>query len=101
MPEHHRLSRLGAVLMAVAVPMTAPMTTAWAQTPGSAAKPNTTIPEKQHLGSDLGPVNPSHDGVITPKHDNDPDMTKKPPPQSPNETPVIPPSATQGGNEAK
>jgi len=93
MPETHRLSRLGAVLIALALPMTA----AFAQTPGSAAKPNTTIPEKQHLG----PVNPSHDGVITPKHDNDPDMTKKPPPQSPNETPVIPPSATPGGSEAK
>jgi hypothetical protein len=97
MPENHRLSRLGAALMAAALPMTAPTSAAWAQTPGSAAKPNTTIPEKQHLG----PVNPSHDGVITPKHDNDPGMTKTPPPQSPNETPVIPPSATQGGNEAK
>jgi hypothetical protein len=97
MPKNCKLSRLGAVLMAVALPMTAPLSAARAQTPGSAAKPNTTIPEKQHLGR----VDPSHSGVITPKHDNDPDMTKRPPPQSPNETPVIPPSATPGGNEAK
>jgi len=97
MPETHRLSRRGAVLIAVALPLTAAMTAAWAQAPGSAAKPSTAIPEKQHRG----PVAPSPDGVITPKHDNDPDMTKKPPPQSPNETPVIPPSTTPGGSEAK
>ena len=97
MPETHRLSRSGTALMIVASTAAAPPIAAWAQSPGSAAKPNTTIPEKQHMG----PVNPPRDGIITPKHDNDPDMTKKPPPQSPSETPVIPPSATPGGNEAK
>jgi hypothetical protein len=75
----------------------APMGVAFAQTPGSVAKPNTTIPDKQHLG----PVNPPHAGVVKPTQDTDPDMTKKPPPQDPAETPVIPPSATPGGNEAK
>ncbi len=68
-----------------------------AQSPGSAAKPNTAIPDKQQLG----PVTPPSNGVITPKHDTDPAMTKKPPPQNPAETPVIPPSATPGGSEAK
>ncbi len=86
-------SRFGAALLIVAVPMGA----AFGQTPGSAAKPNTTIPDKQHLG----PVNPPHAGVVKPTHDTDPDMTKKPPPQDPAETPVIPPSATPGGSEAK
>jgi hypothetical protein len=75
----------------------APLASARAQSPGSAAKPNTTIPEKQHMGAATAP----HDGVIKPKRDADPDMTKKPPPQDPAETPVIPPSATSGGNEAK
>jgi hypothetical protein len=87
------LTRLGAVLLIAA----APLSGAFAQTAGSVAKPNTAIPEKQHLG----PVNPPHAGVVTPTHDADPDMTKKPPPQDPAETPVIPPSATPGGNEAK
>jgi hypothetical protein len=73
------------------------MTSALAQTPGSAAKPNTTIPEKQHMG----PVTQPQNGVITPRHDTDPDMSKSPPPQSPAETPVIPPSSTPGGSEAK
>ncbi len=86
-------SRFGAALLIVAAPMGATL----GQTPGSAAKPNTTIPDKQHLG----PVNPPHAGVVKPTHDTDPDMTKKPPPQDPAETPVIPPSATPGGNEAK
>jgi hypothetical protein len=68
---------------------------ALAQSPGSAAKPNSTIPEKQHLG----PVNPptTSGGVITPKTDTDPGMTKRPPPQNPNETPVIPPPKGTGG----
>jgi hypothetical protein len=86
-------SRLGAALLIVVAPMGA----AFGQTPGSAAKLNTTIPDKQHLG----PVNPPHAGVVKPTHDTDPDMTKKPPPQDPAEMPVIPPSATPGGNEAK
>ncbi len=86
-------SRFGAALLIVAAPMGA----AFGQTPGSAAKPSTTIPDKQHLG----PVNPPHAGVVKPPHDTDPDMTKKPPPQDPAETPVIPPSATPGGSEAK
>ncbi|HLH11950.1 MAG TPA: hypothetical protein VKV77_08740 [Methylovirgula sp.] len=72
---------------------------AFAQSPGSAAKPNSTIPEKQHMG----PVNPppanATGGVITPKDDTDPGMTKKPPPQNPEETPVIPPK--NNGSEAK
>jgi hypothetical protein len=87
------LSRFGAILLIAA----APTSTAFAQTAGSVAKPNTAIPEKQHLG----PVNPPHAGVVKPTHDTDPAMTKKPPPQDPSETPVIPPSATPGGNEAK
>ncbi len=86
------LSRFAAALL-IAV---APMGAAFGQTP-SAAKPNTAIPEKQHLG----PVNPPHAGVVKPTHDTDPDMTKKPQPQDPAETPVIPPSATPGGSEAK
>lgn len=69
----------------------------FAQSPGAAAKPNTTIPEKQHIG----PVDPPANGVIKPKSDTDPAMAKKPPPQSPAETPVIPPAETQGGQEAK
>jgi hypothetical protein len=44
---------------------------ALAQSPGSAVKPNSTIPEKQHMG----PVNPP---TAT-----DPGMTKNPPPQDP------------------
>jgi hypothetical protein len=68
---------------------------ALAQSPGSADKPTTTIPEKQHMG----PVDPGKatGGVITPKGDTDPGMAKTPPPQDPNETPVIPPKGTQGG----
>lgn len=69
---------------------------ALAQSPGSAAKPNSTIPEKQHMG----PVNPpatTSDGVITPKSNTDPGMTKQPPPQNPDETPVIPPPKGTGG----
>jgi hypothetical protein len=87
------LSRLGVALSIVAG------SAAWemAQSPGSAAKPNTTIPEKQHMG----PVTPPHNGVMAPRHNIDPDMTKEPPPQSSTETPVIPPSATPGGDEAK
>lgn len=49
----------------------------------------------------MGPVNPpatdANGGVIKPKDDVDPDMTKKPPPQNPSETPVIPPKGTPGG----
>ncbi len=86
------LSRLVAAFAIMAA-----TTTVFAQSPGSVAKPNTTIPEKQHLG----PVDPPHNGVVTPKQDADPAMTKQPPPQNPGETPVIPPSATPGGNEAK
>jgi hypothetical protein len=68
---------------------------ALAQSPGSAAKPNSTIPEKQHMG----PVDPpaTTSGVITPKGDTDPAMAKTPPPQDPAETPVIPPKGTPGG----
>jgi hypothetical protein len=69
---------------------------ALAQSPGSATKPNSTIPEKQHMG----PVNPptaTSDGVIKPKGNMDTGMTKKPPPQNPNETPVIPPPKGTGG----
>ncbi len=87
------ISRFAAALL-IAV---APMGAAFGQTPGSAVKPNTTIPDKQYLG----PVNPPHAGVVKPTHDTDPDMTRKPPPQDPAETPVIPPSATPSGNEAK
>jgi hypothetical protein len=64
---------------------------ALAQSPGSAAKPNTTIPEKQHMGPVDPPPTTTSSGVITPKADTDPGMTKKPPPQDPGETPVIPP----------
>jgi hypothetical protein len=67
-----------------------------AQSPGLAAKPNSTIPEKQHMG----PVNPptaTTDGVVAPKGDTDPEMTKNPPPQDPEETPVIPPPKGAGG----
>ena len=70
--------------------------TALAQSPGAADKPNSTIPEKQHMG----PVNPGKTaadaGIITPS-DPDPAMVKKPPPQDPKETPVIPPKGTPGG----
>jgi hypothetical protein len=86
-------SRFAAALLIAAAPMGA----AFGQTPGAVAKPNTAIPDKQHLG----PVDPPHSGVVKPTHDTDPAMTKKPPPQDPAETPVIPPSATPGGNEAK
>jgi hypothetical protein len=67
---------------------------ALAQSPGSADKPNSTIPEKQHMG----PVDPGKatGGVITPG-DPDPGMAKKHPPQGPAETPVIPPKGTPGG----
>ncbi len=86
-------SLFGAALLIAAAPMGA----AFGQTPGSAAKPNTTIPDKQHLG----PVDPPHAGVAKPTHDTDPAMTKNPPSQDPAETPVIPPSATPGGDESK
>ncbi|MGB7125755.1 MAG: hypothetical protein WBD42_02855 [Methylovirgula sp.] len=69
---------------------------ALAQSPGSAAKPNSTIPEKQHMGP-VDPPTATSDGVITPKADTDPGMTKQPPPQDPNETPVIPPPTGTGG----
>jgi hypothetical protein len=36
-------------------------------------------------------------GVIAPKTDTDPGMTRKPPPQDPSETPVIQPSKGAGG----
>ncbi len=70
---------------------------AFAQIPGSPARPATTIPDKQHLG----PVGSPRSGMVKPAHDTDPEMTKRPPPQDPAETPVIPPPATPGGNEAK
>jgi hypothetical protein len=89
-PVFSRLSAASLIALAL-------MSAAFAQTPGAVAKPNTAIPDKQHLG----PVNPPHAGVVKPTHDTDPEMTKKPPPQDPAETPVIPPSATPGGNEAK
>lgn len=68
---------------------------AHAQSPGAADKPNTTIPEKQHMG----PVDPGKatGGVIKPNSNTDPAMVKKPPPQDPGETPVIPPKGTPGG----
>ena len=48
----------------------------------------------------MGPVNPGKTaadaGIITPS-DPDPAMVKKPPPQDPKETPVIPPKGTPGG----
>lgn len=92
-PNNQSLLRLGVALSIAAMSPAC----ALAQSAGSAAKPNTTIPEKQHLG----PVTPPHEGVIKPKHNTDPGMTKAPPPQNPAETPVIPPSATPGGREAK
>jgi len=68
---------------------------AMGQNPGSADKPSATIPEKQQHG----PVDPGKatGGVIAPKGGTDPEMAKKPPPQDPNETPVIPPKGTPGG----
>ncbi len=69
---------------------------ALAQGPGSAAKPNSTIPEKQHMGPVRPPATTSG-GVIAPKTDTDPGMTKRPPPQDPNETPVIPPPEETSG----
>ncbi len=81
------LAALAVLLLATAV---------LAQSPGSAAKPNTTIPEKQHMG----PVDPpaaTSSGVIAPKADTDPGMTKNPPPQDPNEMPVIPPPKGTAG----
>lgn len=88
------LLRIGAALLASG----GPGFCALAQSAAPTAKPQTIIPDKQHMG----PVTPPpHDGVIAPKHNTDPDMTKKPPPQNPAETPVIPPSATPGGKEAK
>lgn len=64
------------------------------QNPGSAAKPKSTIPDKLHMG----PVHPptATSGVIAPKANTDPAMVKKPPPQDPNETPVIPPPGGAG-----
>ncbi len=84
--------RFGAALLIAA----APMRVAFGQTPGS-AKPSTTIPDKQHLG----PVDPPRAAMVKPARDTDPEMIKKPPPQDPAETPVIPPSTTPGGSEAK
>lgn len=69
---------------------------ALAQSPGSAAKPNTTIPEKQHMGPVDPPTTTTSSGVIVPKADTDPGMTKKPPPQDPKETPVIQPPKGAG-----
>jgi hypothetical protein len=68
---------------------------ALAQSPGSAAKPNTTIPEKQHMGP-VDPPTTTRSGVIAPKVDTDPGMTKKPPPQDPKEMPVIQPPKGAG-----
>jgi hypothetical protein len=69
---------------------------ALAQSPGSVAKPNTTIPEKQHMGPVDPPTTTTGSGVIAPKADTDPGMTKKPPPQDPKETPVIQPPKGAG-----
>ena len=91
------ITRGAFLTLAAALALATPPSAVFAQSAGSAAKPNTTIPEKQQTG----PVDPPHDGVIKPKRDTDPDMIKKPPPQSPDETPVIPPRATPGGKEAK
>jgi hypothetical protein len=87
-------AQVAGMLAALAVLLLA--TVALAQSPGSAAKPSSTIPEKQHMG----PVDPpaaGSSGVIAPKADTDPGMTKKPPPQDPKETPVIPPPKGAGG----
>jgi hypothetical protein len=70
---------------------------ALAQSPGSAAKPNSTIPEKQHMG----PVDPpTSTSVIAPKTNTDPGMVKNPPPQDPSETPVILPKSAGGTVDA-
>lgn len=67
---------------------------ALAQSPGTAEKPNSTIPEKQHIG----PVDPpTSTSVIVPKTNTDRGMVKNPPPRDPSETPVIPPPKSAGG----
>lgn len=65
--------------------------------PGNAAQPNTTIPEKQASPSP-GPADltKKKDGVIEPKHDVDPQMTKVPPSPTGDHN-VIPPKGTTGG----
>jgi hypothetical protein len=74
--------------------------TAFAQTgPGNAASPNSTIPEKQVSPSQTSPVvgGSTSSGVIKPKRDVDPKMTKVPPAPGTESMPVIKPKGTPGG----
>jgi hypothetical protein len=65
--------------------------------PGNAAQPNTTIPEKQAKpSSSAADLTKKKDGVIVPKHDVDPDMSKVPPGPTGDKN-VIPPKETAGG----
>jgi hypothetical protein len=68
--------------------------------PGNAAQPNTTIPEKQDRPSSPAADVTKKDGVIEPKHDVDPQMTKIPPAPTGDEN-VIPPKGTTGGAQPK
>jgi hypothetical protein len=90
-------AQVAGMLAALAVLFLAAPAPALAQSPGSAAKPNTTIPEKQHMGPVHPPGVMSSSGVIVPKADTDPGITKKPPPQDPKEMPVIQPPKGAGG----
>lgn len=67
---------------------------------GSASQSNPEVPGK------VAPPSPSdssaegtgtHDGVITPKRDVDPDMSKKPPATGTESMPVVKPKGTPGG----
>jgi hypothetical protein len=66
---------------------------------GSTSQSNPEVPGK------VAPPSPStspevtgtHDGVITPKRDVDPDMSKKPPPTGTESMPVVKPKGTPGG----
>lgn len=65
--------------------------------PGNAAQPNTTIPEKQAKPSPSpADMTKQKDGVIAPKRDVDPQMTKVPPHPTGDEN-VIPPKGTAAG----
>lgn len=67
--------------------------------PGNAASPNSTIPEKQASPSTTSPSvsGSTSTGVIKPKQDVDPKMTKVPPAPGTEQMPVIKPKGTPGG----
>jgi hypothetical protein len=81
-------------LMSVAV-----LGTATAQVgPGNAAKPNSTIPEETAPAPGTSTDRPvPASGVIRPKRDVDPGMTKIPPDKGSDTMPIIPPKGTPGG----